>query len=245
MARERRPPPQPPAAEPGLLARLFGRLLTGLFWLWTALVLSVLLEWTGMILWWPEQGVEHSRGMLEAEIGYLNEDFKESLLVSSPARLARRFADGFHRVFFDWTRLADFLQWLSAPPASGEGRFTSGLRALYAKVADFALASLLITQVFAVRLAVLVLALPAFALFGLVGFADGLMRRDLRRWGGGREHGFLYHHAKRPVLPSVVGAWVIYLGLPVSIHPTYVVVPFAALFGGLLALTSATFKKYL
>jgi len=244
MARERAPQPSHPA-EPGLLARTFGRLLTGLFWLWMALVLSVLLEWTGMILWWPEAGLDHSRVLLEAEIGYLNEDFKESLLVSSPARMARALAADFHRVFFEWTGLADFLQRLAGPAASGEGRITTGMRALYARVADFLLAAMTITEVFAVRLAVLVLAMPVFVLFALVGLADGLMRRDLRRWGGGREHGFLYHHAKRPVVPSVVAAWVVYLGLPVSLHPTTVVVPFAALFGGLLALTSATFKKYL
>lgn len=244
MARERGPQPSHPA-EPGLLARTFGRLLTGLFWLWMALVLSILLEWTGMILWWPEAGPDHSRALLEQEISYLNEDFKESLLVSSPARMARVLAEDFYRVLFEWTRLADLLQKLAGPAAAGEWRITTGMRALYARVADFLLAAMTITQVFAVRLAVLVLAMPVFVLFALVGLADGLMRRDLRRWGGGREHGFLYHHAKRPVVPSVVAAWVVYLGLPVSLHPSYVVVPFAALFGGLLALTSATFKKYL
>jgi len=232
-------------AERGLLSRTFARLLAGLFWLWAALMLSILIEWTGMLFWWPEQGLAHSRGMLDAEIAYLDEDFRKSLIVSSPARLASRFAHAFQLVFFEWTPLSDFLEWLAAPPAPGEWQITTGMPALYARLADFIIAAMTITQVFAVRLAVLVLATPVFVLAALVGFADGLVRRDLRRWGGGREHGLLYHHAKRPVVPSFVACWVVYLSLPASLHPTFVVVPFAAIFGGLVALSAATFKKYL
>jgi integrating conjugative element membrane protein (TIGR03747 family) len=232
-------------AQRGSIARGFGLVIAMLFWLWVALIFSVLLEWTGMLFWWPQEGVAHSRGMLESELSYLNEDFKRSLVVASPARLARSFADGFYRVCFEWTRLESFVHWLAAPEQPGEWRVVTSLRRLYANVADFVLAAMTITQVFAVRLAVLTLALPAFLLASLVGVADGLVNRDLRRWGGGREHGFLYHHAKRPLLPSFVLCWVVYLSLPFSLHPTFVVLPFAALFGGLVALTSSTFKKYL
>ena len=63
-----------------------------------------------------------------------------------------------------------------------------------------------VTQVFAVRMAVLTLAMPVFLLFGLVGVTDGLVQRDLRRWGGGRESSFVYHHAKRFIMPAVLGA---------------------------------------
>ena len=102
-----------------------------------------------------------------------------------------------------------------------------------------------VTQVFSVRLAILTLATPIFLLFSLVALVDGLVQRDLRRWGGGRESSFVYHYAKKAALPLVVLCWVIYLAIPFSLHPTFVVLPFATLFALSLAVTASTFKKYL
>jgi integrating conjugative element membrane protein (TIGR03747 family) len=80
-----------------------------------------------------------------------------------------------------------------------------------------------------VRLAVLLLATPVFLLLGLVGLTDGLIERDRRRFGGARETGFVYHHAKRLVAPSVAAAWVLYLAMPTSVHSSLVILPFAGL----------------
>lgn len=67
---------------------------------------------------------------------------------------------------------------------------------------------------FLVRLLVLVLVLtlplPLF-IMAFVGFVDGLVRRDVRKFGaGGRESGFIYHHAKALLMPQAVLPWVIY-----------------------------------
>jgi integrating conjugative element membrane protein (TIGR03747 family) len=102
-----------------------------------------------------------------------------------------------------------------------------------------------VTQVFSVRLAILALATPVFLLFSLVALVDGLVKRDLRRWGGGRESSFLYHWAKRSALPLLVLTWVVYLALPFSLHPSFVVLPFAILFALSVEVTASTFKKYL
>ena len=102
-----------------------------------------------------------------------------------------------------------------------------------------------VVRIFGTRLAILILAIPVFGLCGIVAMVDGLVRRDLRRWGGGRESGFIYHWAKRVALPLAVGVWLIYLIVPISVHPSLVILPFATLLG--LAITAAvgTFKKYL
>ncbi|WP_235044527.1 DUF4400 domain-containing protein [Methylohalobius crimeensis] len=39
--------------------------------------------------------------------------------------------------------------------------------------------------------------------------------------------------------------WIVYLALPVSVHPNFVVLPFAALFGISVAVAASMFKKYL
>jgi integrating conjugative element membrane protein (TIGR03747 family) len=110
---------------------------------------------------------------------------------------------------------------------------------------QYVIAAMQITQVFAVRLVILTLATPVFGLFSLVALVDGFVQRDLRRWGGGRESSFVYHWAKRSALPLLVLRWVIYLALPVSLHPSLVVLPFATLFGLSVAVTASSFKKYL
>ena len=112
-------------------------------------------------------------------------------------------------------------------------------------VSEFLLSAMQITQVFAVRLAVLTLATPVFGLFTLVALVDGLVRRDLRRWGGGRESSFVYHYAKKAPIPLIIMAWVLYLALPFSLHPSLIILPFALAFAFAVKITASTFKKYL
>ena len=63
--------------------------------------------------------------------------------------------------------------------------------------------------------------------------------------GGGRESSFIYHWSKRSALPLLVTAWVVYLALPFSLHPSWVILPFATLFALCIAITASSFKKYL
>ena len=103
---------------------------------------------------------------------------------------------------------------------------------------------MLATQVYALRLSVLFLSLPVFVLAGLVGTIDGMVQRDLNRWRGGRELGQRYHLAKGLVAPGLTLPWIIYLAWPTTVHPYWIVLPFAGLFGLAVAVTMATFKKY-
>ena len=57
---------------------------------------------------------------------------------------------------------------------------------VYKPMSEYVLAMMQVTQVFSVRLAILTLAMPIYLLFSLVALVDGLVQRDLRRWGGGR-----------------------------------------------------------
>ena len=107
------------------------------------------------------------------------------------------------------------------------------------------LASVNVTFTFAVRLTILVLSTPLFLLATLTGFVDGLIRRDLRKFGAGRESSFVYHRAKRAVPPLLLVPWVMYLSLPFSLNPMAVFLPCAMMLGITTAITAATFKKHL
>jgi len=229
----------------GLISKALSTLAQAIQWLLLSLVFSVIVEWAGMVLWWPEEGLDHSRKMLAAELGYLDADFRRSVVTSDPARFARTVADNTYYALFEFTRFVDALDWLSQPPAPGEEGLRPKLHSLYRPIADFVVAAMQVTQVFSVRLAILTLATPVFVLFTLVALVDGFVQRDLRRWGGGRESSFVYHWAKRSALPLLVLSWVIYLALPFSLHPTFVILPFATLFALSVAVTASSFKKYL
>ncbi len=237
--------PRRRVVQDGLISKSLTATAKVIQWLLLSLMFSIIFEWVGMVLWWPDEGIDHSRTMLVREVDYLDNDFRRSVVTSDPARFAKRFADNTYHYLFEVTRFVDFIRWVSPPPAANERGVRPTLYKIYHPVADFIIAMMQVTQVFSVRLAILTLAMPVFLLFSLVALVDGLVQRDLRRWGGGRESSFVYHYAKKAALPLVVLTWVTYLALPFSLHPSFVVLPFATLFALTVAVTASTFKKYL
>jgi len=237
--------PRRKVVQEGLISKSLTAVAKVIQWLLLSLLFSIISEWAGMVLWWPDEGIGHSRTMLATEISYLESDFRRSVVTSDPAQFAKRFADNSYHYLFEVTRLVDFIRWVSPPPATNEQGLRPTLHKIYQPIAEFVVAMMQVTQLFSVRLAILTLAMPVFLLFSLVALVDGLVQRDLRRWGGGRESSFVYHYAKKAALPLVVIAWVVYLALPFSLHPTFIVLPFAALFALSVAVTASTFKKYL
>jgi integrating conjugative element membrane protein (TIGR03747 family) len=237
--------PRRRVVQEGLIAKSLTAVAKVIQWILLSLLFSIIVEWTGMVLWWPDEGIEHSRTMLATEISYLESDFRRSVVTSDPAQFAKRFADNTYHYLFEVTRFVDFIRWVSPPPVSNEQGLRTTLHKIYQPTAEFVIAMMQVTQLFSVRLAILTLAMPVFLLFSLVALVDGLVQRDLRRWGGGRESSFVYHYAKKAALPLVVITWVVYLALPFSAHPSFIVLPFAALFALSVAVTASTFKKYL
>ncbi len=229
----------------GFVASVVSRIGKAIRWLMLSLLVSIVIECLGMVFWWPEQGLDHSRQMLEQEIQYLDRDFRQSVVSSDPSRFARRIASRSHYFLFELTGVVRLTEWLSTPMTTGESGIRNRLRRGYLSIAEFVTAAMQIVQVFSVRLAILCLATPVFLLFSLIGLVDGLVQRDLRRWGGGRESSYLYHYAKKSVWIFMLSAWVGYLALPFSLHPAFIVMPFAILFGFSISITASTFKKYL
>ena len=231
--------------SPGPVSRLLAMLACCLKWLLLSLFFSIVMEWIGMTLWWPEQGLEHSRQLLVSELRFLGTDYNRSLLTARPVRFAGDMSVWSYWAVFEWSGVVDLIGWVGPQPAPDETGLRVGLHRIYQPIALYLLAAMQITQVFAVRLAVLTLAIPVFGLFALVALVDGLVRRDLRRWGGGRESAFVYHYAKKAAMPMILVCWMLYLGLPFSLHPSWIILPFALAFALAVTTVAGTFKKYL
>lgn len=237
--------PRRSITRPGIFSRVLTGIAQGLKWLFISLILSILIEWIGMIFWWEEQGLAHSRQMLVKELQFLGADFHRSWLTEDPVQFASGLSERFYTIAFEWTGIVDLIAWITPTPGIEESSLRPILHRFYRPVADFILAAMQITQVFALRLAILTLATPLFGLFTLVALVDGLVRRDLRRWSGGRESSFVYHYAKKAAIPLIIMAWVLYLALPFSLHPSWIILPFALAFAFAVTITASTFKKYL
>ncbi|QOJ89508.1 MULTISPECIES: TIGR03747 family integrating conjugative element membrane protein [Pseudomonas] len=238
------PGSQPPAQKrPGLIFGTLELCLRLLGLLFASLIFSIVLEFAGMLWFWPEQGWHHSHAMWLSELVWLSDHFKISLLVKEPAQATVKVLQHLSDwvvVRSGWAQSDTQLKLLSQE-VSVQGQFAQA----YVVLQDYLLAALFTVFTFVVRLAVLSLAMPLFLLAVVTGGVDGLMRRDLRRFGADRESSFVYHRAKRTLLPLMISPWVIYLSLPWSVNPIWVLLPCAALLGCMVAITVATFKKYL
>lgn len=222
--------------------RLFGVLVA-------SLLLSIVIECVGMHLFWPDQGWRHAQGMLHYELNQLSTHFTRSAVVQEPERTARWLVEGTYEWVFVKTGLLDWMRDASAQTSAGSHRPTKAFRyyigLVYVNVESYLIAAAYTTLIFLVRLLVLCLTLPLFLMAAFVGLVDGLVRRDIRRFGAGRESGFIYHRARASLIPLAVLPWVTYLALPVSVNPLLILLPSAALLGVAVCIAAATFKKYL
>ncbi|KSQ24953.1 TIGR03747 family integrating conjugative element membrane protein [Pseudomonas aeruginosa] len=214
-----------------------------------SLLLSILIECVGMHWFWPEQGWRHAQGMLDYELSQLSSHFTQSAVVQEPGRTARLLIEGAYEWIFVKSGLLDWMSQASAraraPSHTGVRDFRYYTSLVYQWSENYLIAAAFTVLTFIVRILVLVLTLPLFIMAAFVGLVDGLVRRDVRKFGAGRESGFVYHRAKASLIPLAVMPWIIYLTLPVSVHPLLVLLPSAALLGVAVCITAGSFKKYL
>ncbi len=207
-----------------------------------------MIEWLCMGFLWPESGVMHSQSQLDAEIRYLEQDVKASLLTDHPVRFSVDNALWLHERLFLQSGLVNALavaqQSAAARTQQPPRRFQQLLNRAVHTAQQALVAAMIATQVYVLRLSVLVLSLPVFILAALVGAVDGIVQRDLNRWRGGRELGQRYHLAKGFVAPGLTLPWIVYLSWPTTVHPFWIVLPLAVFVGVVVAITTATFKKY-
>ncbi|EBS5930376.1 TIGR03747 family integrating conjugative element membrane protein [Salmonella enterica subsp. enterica serovar Saintpaul] len=247
MAKEESRPQQntSPPKKPGLLWLLLWRLpwhIAGI--LFASLLLSLLVEYAGLVLWWPEQGAQHARTMMETELRFLSADFTRSLVMSQPSVTVMSWV----REGYRW--LAENIMPASPLNNGNSGNLFTQMAAasgtwLAVQLRVFLEATLYITVVFVVRVSILLLSLPLFVMAAAVAMVEGLSLRDLRRYGAGYESSFLYHHARGLIKPSLVYPCMAYLSWPAAAYPNAFLLPSAMLFGMVLTVQASTFKKYL
>jgi integrating conjugative element membrane protein (TIGR03747 family) len=219
--------------------------------------LSICIETVGSYTFWKDHGAFHSRTLVIEDLGYIAAA-PHSLLVPDTVAFARdlieRVSAPFIRLgvitFYQRTQAEVAALRTGAAPANGKGGVANALKrtSLTANqmLSRIAVIAMFTAQDTVLRLAIVIFALPAFALACLLGAVDGLVRRDLRKWGGGRESSFIYHHAKATTYMVLGGGFALYLAWPFGgFNPAHMVLTFTFLVAWFLSLTLSSFKKYL
>ncbi|EBG8568601.1 TIGR03747 family integrating conjugative element membrane protein [Salmonella enterica] len=219
-----------PAHRPSLLgwiALLPGMLVGFCLGAW---MLAIALEWLGDAFLWRNTCASHSEQVLQATWQWWRG------FAGAPVWLVQAL-----------TLISDKLQHgITALITSLNGQ--SGLfwtEAVTTVIRCTLLSTGNVTLTFLLRLAILLQALPLFALTITIGLIDGLVRRDLRRFGAGHESGFVYHHARRMIGYSQAATGLVWLAVPVFLKPVYVLVLGAVVVGLTVSILFGAFKKYI
>ena len=209
-----------------------------------SLFLGAIIEWVGMNYWWKDQGVLHSRNMVVEDIGYL-QGYRRSLMVDDAVDFASGLANGVTKVA-QAMGLVAFVHNSQKPLSPKPTAAQRSMHNMISGMGPYVLAAIFVWQDAMIRLAIVWLAIPAFLLALTLGLVDGLARRDIRKWSGGRESSFIYHQAKRLLVPAFTGGFVLYMTWPTGgFNPAWMVLPFCAAAAWTVSLMAATFKKYL
>ncbi|CAI06332.1 MULTISPECIES: TIGR03747 family integrating conjugative element membrane protein [Aromatoleum] len=245
-----RPPPRastaPGAAHSrGPLGALAGLVLGLVFATFSSWVFGTALMIVGDYSFWKERGLDRARAAVDEDLGYIR-GFPRSLMVEDTVGFAAGLAERMTRPY----------TWLGAPAfiARAQAVEPDSATNRHARIAVQAIKeggrwmeiSLHVARDTAIRLAVAFYALPAFVMAVCIGLIDGLVRRDLRKWSGGRESSYVYHHAKRFTWWFLTAGFTAYLAWPFGgFNPAYLVLVFALLVAASVSTTASTFKKYL
>lgn len=219
-----------PVHRPGLLgwiALLPGILVGFCLGAW---MLAIALEWLGDAFFWRNTCASHSEQVLQATWQWWQGS------AGAPVWLVE-----------DLTLVSDTLQQGSAAlvhSLNGQsGLFWTETVTMMIRCALLSAGN--VTLTFLLRLAILLQAIPLFALIIVVGLIDGLVRRDLRRFGAGHESGFVYHYARHMISSCLIATGLVWLAVPVFLKPSYMLVPSAVITALSVSLVLGAFKKYI
>ncbi len=95
------------------------------------------------------------------------------------------------------------------------------------------------------RLVWLAAMLPLLCLYAVIGLTEGLVQRDLRRFGSGLESVFLHRYVIRSGNSVATALWVVYLAQPLFLPTMLILLPINLWFGITVWMVAGSFKRWL
>ncbi|EDF9812410.1 DUF4400 domain-containing protein [Salmonella enterica subsp. enterica serovar Tennessee] len=212
---EQRPSPSRPAQGPIGWLLSLTGRLIGL--VIGALVLRVVLELAGLYFWWPQEGSKHVFQVMKREHAELVSALQPHPLGEDIRVLLGNGVTHILKVRHKTNGL---------------------LHELVTVMADTLVS-------FMLRLVWLSAMLPLICLCVVIGLAEGLVQRDLRRFGSGLESVFMHRHVIRSGSSVATTLWVFYLAQPLFIPAMLVLLPVALWSGITVWMAAGSFKRWL
>lgn len=176
-----------------------------------------------------EQELAHTQAIFEAA-STPNDDFHIILI--------RRCYDTLYWFFFELTGLHELFVF---GPKSELGQMVGDALLPHQDKIEILNQTL---KIISIRMGNLFAYLPLLLCITITTVFDGLMQRKIRQQNAARESAGIYHRAKYWRTGMVWTAILVYLYLPISISPTWIMVPIC-LIGVLVFLQAKYLKKYL
>jgi len=220
------------------------RYCTGLLWAlkWAVIVMLATLVCDCLYVMWPYPdgavGLEAFRAHVEDEWVRLVQLCDERF-----AGVAYAIHRCLHTVLFQWTGLDELIvRAHGSEPLQGASEM---MRRVVQATGTFWGTAAVGLQLFSARLAIVALSSPLIALASIGAAVDGLVVWYLRRTGGGRESGFIFHRAKRHGAHAMLAFCFVYLVPPQTVDPRIAVTALAVAVTLAVRVSVANFKKYL
>lgn len=206
---------------------LIWKLIKWVFGIALAIILSwlfsVLIEVVGLTFFWEDEGAKRSKVILAQEIKYIqNKQFKSAFMDDQSVVVVDRAVKAYSEI-------------------NKKTKLDSALKTM----GEYGEAIKNVTLIFLIRLAVISSILILYIFITIWSFGEGLLLRARRKWTGGVERSFVYHHVKSTLYWVIVLPIPIYLMIPFAIHPMTITAPFMALYSILLICSVGFFKKIL
>lgn len=166
---------------------------------------------------------------------------------STAPQLSQRCAYWAYQALFGWDGIDRIMRQYAdgIPPAGIMGHLLT-YNAFGGPIASYVTVAMYGAKLFGIRVAMLAMILPQFALILAVAFVDGLVERYIRRECGGNESATRFHHAKRfarmGLLPLLMLIWLI---SPWPLYVHWLFFPVVMMSAIAIRVMAKYYKKYL
>lgn len=208
-----------------------------------AIFISIIIEWIGFTFFWKDNP-HHAYEMFMYEYESLESVFKHSIAGFNPIEFIATGVKIGYNLLFNLPMIVSIKSWLATPV-----EYSSSIGQLIKNIISHSMtyieASAYIILTVMMRIIIFILSTPWFVLCAFIGFVNGAVEREIRKFEGGIEHGLIYHVAKNNLWVVAITTWMIYLSIPFAVAPYFILIPAGILFGIIIYIVVWSFKKYL
>ena len=207
--------------------------------------LATLLEWFGMHLWWQSasedrlyQRTQHEIQKIESTVGANFDRHWFRRVYSYVSTLS-------DRVIVPLEQHLDFQQRELEHSPQSMSAIGSAVVQIQHSINRHSSVALEVFHAWLFRLLTFIFGIVSVLPLVVVGLIDGLVRREIRRWSGGRESAWLFVFAIKSLVPSLAVIWALYVLWPWHLPFLWINSLMGVCWGCALTMALAKFKKYL